>query len=190
MILTDREIRIHVERDWITIDPKPADTSYQSTSVDLTLDPTVSLFKEPPARIPGIDQKTVVDPTDPDFKSDAVIQALTESHEIDSVKGYELAPQTFVLGWTHEYIDLKQTHLAARIEGRSSLARLGISVHMTAPTIHAGFEGRVRLEILNHGRFPIRLKPHMRICQLIFEQILGTPEKDYEGQFAGQIPPA
>src|SRR5262249_40241594 len=76
--------------------------------------------------------------------------------------------------------------LAARVEGKSSLARLGLVIHMTAPTIHADFEGRIRLEMMNHGAVPIRLWPGMRICQLIFETTLGTAERGYRGQFAGQ----
>jgi dCTP deaminase len=192
VILTDREIRIHIERDWITVDPKPADTAYQSTAVDLTLDPVISLFKTPPPPTPGVDQITVIDPTNPAFKSDEAIRVLTELHTINPTVGYELKPHLLILAWTKEYIDLRQTQIAARVEGRSSLARLGISVHMTAPTIHAGFEGRIRLEIVNHGHYPVRLKPGMRICQLIFEQILGTPDKFYReaGQFAGQLPGA
>jgi dCTP deaminase len=78
------------------------------------------------------------------------------------------------------------SRLAARVEGKSSLARLGLGVHITAPTIHAGFEGQIRLELINHGRLPITVKPGMRICQLIFEQTLGTPQRGYHGQFSGQ----
>ena len=76
--------------------------------------------------------------------------------------------------------------LAGRVEGKSGLARLGIAVHVTAPTIHAGFEGQVRLEMFNHGAIPVRLRAGMRICQLILEQTLGTPVKSYKGRFAGQ----
>jgi dCTP deaminase len=91
------------------------------------------------------------------------------------------------LAWTREYIELRtETRLAARVEGKSSLARLGLVVHMTAPTIHAGFEGRIRLEMMNYGAVPIRLWGGMRICQLIFETTLGTAERGYKGQFAGQ----
>ena len=101
--------------------------------------------------------------------------------------GYILHPQKFVLGWTAEYINLiYHTRLAARVEGKSSLSRLGIVVHMTAPTIHAGFDGQIRLEIANHGFLPVRLRARMRICQLILEQTLGTPDKGYHDQFSGQ----
>ena len=77
--------------------------------------------------------------------------------------------------------------VAARVEGKSSLARLGLAVHVTAPTIHAGFEGQSQLEVINHGRLPIRLRAGMAICQLIFEQTLGFPEIGYGGQFSGQL---
>ena len=120
---------------------------------------------------PGIDK--IIDPTNPKFRSDDVVKELTDSQEIDSEEGFILTPQVLILGWTKEYIDLKESRLAARVEGKSSLARLGLSVHMTAPTIHAGFDGRIRLEIVNHGEIPVRLKSDMRICQLIFEQTFG-----------------
>jgi len=78
------------------------------------------------------------------------------------------------------------SRVAARVEGKSSLARLGIGIHITAPTIHAGFSGPIQLEICNHGFLRVRLIPGMPVCQLIFEQTLGTPEKGYKGQFLGQ----
>ena len=181
MILTDREIKISIDRGLIIIDPLPSDIAYASTSVDLTLDPIISIFKK---EKPGIDK--IIDPSNPQFKSDDVVKELTDSQEIDSEDGFVLIPQLLILGWTKEYIDLKESRLAARVEGKSSLARLGLSVHMTAPTIHAGFDGRIRLEIVNHGELPVRLKSDMCICQLIFEQTFGTPDKGYQGQFSGQ----
>jgi dCTP deaminase len=188
VILTDREIKIYVRRQLITIDPEPdEDISYQSTAVDLRLDPTISIFRKLPSTA-GVRQLTEIDPGDPDFNADVVIKALTDNEEIDPVRGYPLERDTLVLGWTKEYIDLKQSRLAARVEGKSSLARLGLSIHLTAPTIHAGFQGTIRLEIVNHGHHPIILRRDMRICQLIFEQTFGTPEKDYQGQFSGQRP--
>jgi len=91
-----------------------------------------------------------------------------------------------------------RSRIAARVEGKSSLARLGLGVHVTAPTIHAGFgykegdeqyEGtELQLEIWNLGKLPIVLDPGIPICQLIFEIVDGTPEKGYGGQFAIQGP--
>jgi dCTP deaminase len=103
--------------------------------------------------------------------------------------GFDLAPQRMVLGWTAETVDLKlAARVAARVEGKSSLARFGLAIHVTAPTIHAGFAGRIQLEIVNHGPLPIRLRAGMRICQLIVEQTSGIAERGYAGQFQGQAP--
>jgi dCTP deaminase len=86
------------------------------------------------------------------------------------------------------------SHICARVEGKSSLARLGLGIHVTAPTIHAGFgaserEGSpLQLEIWKVGPVPVELRKGMRICQLIFEEVHGTPEKGYHGQFGVQGP--
>lgn len=181
MILTDREIRIYIERGLITMDPAPSEEAYASSSVDLTLDEVVSSFKDEKA---GIER--IIDPTSPGFVNDDVISELTNRQTIDPTEGYLLRPRKLVLAWTKEYVDLKEARIAARVEGKSGLARLGLAVHVTAPTIHAGFQGRIRLEVINHGELPIKLRAGMRICQLIFEQTLGTPDKGYKGQFSGQ----
>jgi dCTP deaminase len=179
LILTDREIRTHLARGTIVIDPPPI--AFDSTAVDLTLDPIIKEFKPLEKGI-----ETVIDPVNANFRAEEVLESITEEKTIGD-EGYILHPQKFVLGWTAEYVDLKiDTRIAARVEGKSSIARLGIVVHMTAPTIHAGFEGQIRLEIGNYGMFPVRLRPKMRICQLVFEMTLRAPEKAFPSQFAGQ----
>lgn len=183
MILTDREIQIALNAHQIIIDPEPAGVAYSSTSVDLTLDEHAAHFDVGKEYV-----KKVIDPTHKDFDVEEALKEITKPFSIDKHKGYDLsADGAFVLGWTAEYIKIPvELRLAARVEGKSSLARLGIGIHVTAPTIHAGFDGQIRLEIINHGYFPITLKPGMRICQLIFEQTLGTPVKGYKGRFSGQ----
>jgi dCTP deaminase len=182
VILTDREIQIALLRKQIKIEPRPESIAYSSTSVDLRLDPTITVFDTGSSFV-----KKVIDPTHPDYDIDEALAELTKTETISATKGFELPVRELVLAWTSEYVVLPyDSRLAARVEGKSSLARLGLCVHMTAPTIHAGFEGQIRLEMINHGRLPIILKPGMRICQLIFEQTLGTPERGYQGQFAGQ----
>jgi dCTP deaminase len=115
--------------------------------------------------------------------------------------GFLIAPGQFYLGWTQERIQLPhRSRIAARVEGKSSLARLGLGVHVTAPTIHAGFGfsdldpsfvgSPIQLEIWNTGPLPVILRPGLRICQLIFEWVDGTPEQGYSGQFSFQGPPA
>lgn len=184
MILTDREIKIAIARGQIVIDPPPTENkAFSSTALDLTLDPTITIFN---ALQKGIE--TSIDPTIPDFDSDEAIRALSHNEQIPT-GGMLLQPGILILAWTVEYVRLPiESKIAARVEGKSSLARIGLMVHLTAPTIHAGFPGRIRLEMINHGAVPIRIKAGMRICQLIFETTLGTPEKAYTGQFDEQAP--
>ena len=180
MILTDREISIALERKLIQIDPPPdRDVAFSSTAVDLTLDSTITTFKD---NVQGIEK--IIDPTNANVSE--LLVELTTSQKI-SAGGYNLPPKLLILAWTKEYVSLDiGTRIAARVEGKSSLARLGLAVHVTAPTIHAGFSGQIQLEMVNHGNVPIRLRPGMRICQLIFETTLGTPDRGYRGQFSGQ----
>ena len=181
MILTDREIKIALEKKQITIDPLPDEaTSYQSTAVDLTLSPIVRIFKE---GVPGIH----FDPGSEGYDYKAVIDMVTTREVLTGP--FTLFPQTLLLAWTKETISIpNNSRLAARVEGRSSLSRLGVSIHLTAPTIHAGFSGPLQLEVVNHGLTSVILRPEMRICQLIFEMTFGTPAKGYSGQFLGQQP--
>jgi dCTP deaminase len=98
---------------------------------------------------------------------------------------YKMKPGEFLHGKTHERIKLP-THLAGMIEGRSSLARLGLGVHITAPTVQTGFEGRLVLEMCNHGPFTLELKPRMKIAQLVLEHLSLPASGGYSGQYQGQ----
>jgi dCTP deaminase len=139
----------------------------------------------------------LLDPTDKEFN----VTRLAQDHAttISCEQGAEIQPGSLMLGWTIEKVQLpRESRLAARVEGKSSLARIGIGVHITAPTIHAGFgfragepsfEGNsIQLEIWNFGPFNVRLTKAMPICQLIFEEVHGTPLRGYEGQFRVQGP--
>lgn len=182
MILTDREIQISLDTGAIVVEPKPELSNYSSTSLDLTLDGRLTLFKEPTAGI-----NICIDPTDPSYDHEIALGSTTVAYDINPQTGFDFKPSEMLLAWTREYVELKyQSRIAARVEGKSSLARLGIAIHLTAPTIHAGFAGQIRLEMVNHNKFPIKLRPGMKICQLIFEQTVGTPVRGYEGRFAGQ----
>lgn len=182
MVLTDREIQAGLQCGHIMIVPAPGPEAYSSTSVDLTLSKFIRTWKAEPLK--GVEQ--VICPSAEGYNFNEVVKALSDSKELNA-EGYILRPQEFVLGWTEETIELPtSSRIAARVEGKSSLARLGIGIHITAPTIHAGFPGPIQLEICNHGIMKVKLMPGMRVCQLIFEQTLGTPDKGYAGQFAGQ----
>jgi dCTP deaminase len=112
--------------------------------------------------------------------------------------GFTLEKFQFVLGITLEYISLPIDHednqktgtcLAARIEGRSSIARCGILVHFTAPTGHPGFDGTLTLEIINLGPTSFVLRPGMPIAQLIVEEVKGIPFEKPDHTFKGQQAP-
>ena len=105
---------------------------------------------------------------------------------------FKLMPYRLVLGRTSERVQLPMReggpNYSARVEGRSSHARLGLVVHLTAPTIHADFEGTVTLEMVNLGPYPLELTPGIPICQLIIESVDGTPLL-VPSQFRGQTTP-
>ena len=180
MILTDREIKKLLKDRLIAIELNPALDAYNSTSVDLTLDPLLRIFR---TNAPGL----IIDPGTAGYKAKDLILSVTDPLTIPP-QGWDLARGTLVLGW-RERVELNlKAKVAARIEGKSGLARIGLGIHVTAPTIHAGFVGTIQLELVNHGPMPIKLRPGMAICQLIIEMTKGTPSKARKGQFFGQSP--
>lgn len=182
MILTDREIKNSLVSGLISIEPRPAADAYASTTVDLTLAPILRTFKQQQTGL-----EAVIDPCVPGYNVIKLLDGLTDKIEIDQKNGFVLKARELVLAWTVERIELREHgRVAARVEGKSSLARVGLAIHVTAPTIHAGFKGPIQLEIINHGPLPIKLRSGMPVCQLIFEQTLGMPDRAYQGQFLGQ----
>jgi dCTP deaminase len=117
----------------------------------------------------------------------------SSSRKITHDQPYSLMPGKLVLANTLERVELPivpgRPSLAARVEGRSSFARCGLLVHFTAPTIHAGFKGRITLELINLGSIPILLYPQSYVCQLIIEEVVGLPLEN-ESQFQGQVRPS
>lgn len=193
MILSDREIDALIRDGRILIDPVPEKQLWTSTAVDLTLDKV--LLRWEPKPLPGGGEHPI-QPSSPSFN---VQRMMEDPHyalrfEIDPIQGTILEPHRFVLGFTQQRLALPhRCRIAARVEGKSSLARLGLGVHVTAPTIHAGFgaqEGQagvpIQLEIFNLGPFKVRLDPGMRICQIIFEEVREVPSAGYLGQFGAQ----
>jgi len=194
MILSDREIRAALARDALRITPVPGTEAWSSTAIDLCLAKELVLWKRPG----GAGVEAVVCPANPDYDFDTLRGTYSQRVEIGA-DGYVFKSQTFLLGWTAEKIQLPhRSRLAARVEGKSSLARLGIGVHVTAPTIHAGFGFKkdnpeypgspLQLEMWNVGPLDVKLMTGMPICQLTFETVDGTPEKGYEGKFSIQGP--
>jgi dCTP deaminase len=104
------------------------------------------------------------------------IEAHSQERKLTSEQPYPLKPYKFVLGLTHEWVELPigKEPLAARIEGKSSRARCGLLVHFTAPTVHAGWRGHLTLEMINLGPCTFTLSPQMPIAQLILEPVIGN----------------
>jgi dCTP deaminase len=193
MILSDREIKAAIARDALRITPDPQTEAWSSTAVDLRLAKELVCWKRPG----GDGVEAVVCPSSKEYNFDAVRLNHTES--LECANGFVFRSGSFLLGWTIEKIQLPhRARLAARVEGKSSLARLGIGVHITAPTVHAGFGYKkddakylgspLQLEMWNAGPLDVKLVEGMPICQLIFETVDGTPEKGYEGRFSIQGP--
>ncbi|WP_447774047.1 dCTP deaminase [Pseudomonas chlororaphis] len=132
-------------------------------------------------------------PSQLDLTNPGIAQLLAkngQSYKISKSQPYSLSPNKLILARTLETVDfplLKSSSIcySARVEGKSSLARCGILVHFTAPTIHAGFHGSITLEIINLGIHSLLLTPEMYVCQLIIEEVKGIPS-DAPSQFHGQ----
>jgi dCTP deaminase len=187
MVLCDTEIRAAIYHKHVIIDPEPPPEHITTSALDLMLGSEFAKWKPPQEK--GVE--FAIDPSQPGFFQDFSSSQFVERIRLTDGESVVVQPGDFLLGITRESIQLpRSSRLAARVEGRSSLARLGLGVHVTAPTIHAGFRGHIALEITNQGPLPIRLRPGLRICQLIFEQVFGTPSMDMAGIFQDQTSPA
>src|SRR4051812_23192812 len=126
MILSDREIQAARARAAVRLTPEPLPVAWSSTAVDLTLDAQLSIWE------PGAGPSPTFCPHSADYD----FAELSRQFARDIV----MPPHSFLLGWTVERLQLPHaSRIAARVEGKSSLARLGLGIHVTAPTIHAGF---------------------------------------------------
>lgn len=164
MILSDRDIKKYIQSGKIKISPKPDfNEALGPSSLDLRLGNTFRVFNH--STIP------VIDP----FKTE---KGITTEIAVSPKKPFILHPGEFVLAVTKERIELP-ADISGRLEGRSSLGRLGIVVHSTAGSINAGFRGTLTLELANMGRIPVMLYPNMRICAVAFEMLSTPSEKPY-----------
>jgi dCTP deaminase len=162
MVLSDHSIREAIAAGRIGIDPFD-EQLVQPSSVDVRCDHRFRVFH--PGRYPFIDVKQAM----PD---------LTELVEIDDGRAFILHPGEFVLGATLERISLPDD-LVARLDGKSSLGRLGLQVHSTAGLADPGFTGQITLELSNMTRLPISLYPGMRVAQLVFEMLSTPADRPY-----------
>lgn len=162
MILSDISIQSALDEGRIEIDPL-GENALQPSSVDLRLDHRFRVFRN--------HTRAIID-----VKED--LSDLTELVEIDHDGRFILHPGDFVLGSTHERIRLP-SDLVARLEGKSSLGRLGLLIHSTAGFVDAGWNGQLTLELSNVATLPITLYPGMKIGQISFMQMTQPAQTPY-----------
>jgi dCTP deaminase len=162
MILSERSIREELERGRIVIDPL-RDDAIQPSSVDLRVDASFRVFAN--HRYPYIDVRE----PQPD---------LTDLIKVPEDEPFVLHPGEFVLGSTYERVALPDD-LVARLEGKSSLGRLGLLIHSTAGFVDAGWDGWLTLELSNVATLPIAIYPRMKIGQLAFFQLSTAADRPY-----------
>jgi dCTP deaminase len=162
VILSDRSIREALASGRIVIEPID-DKDVQPSSVDLHIDRFFRVFRN--------DTTPFIDPKLPQ-------EDLTEMVEVKDGDAFILHPGEFVLGSTFERVGLPDD-LVARLEGKSSLGRLGLLIHSTAGFVDAGWDGHLTLELSNVATLPIALYPRMKIGQISFFQMTTPAEHPY-----------
>lgn len=180
MILSDRDIKKALRSGKIIIKPAvDLKTQLGSCSLDLRLGNIYQVFNH--SRTPYLDPQT------PD-----TLKGVTSEISVKDSEAFTLHPGEFILAITKEAIAMPDD-LVGRLEGRSSIGRMGVVVHSTAATIDAGFRGQITLELANMGRIPVMLYPGMRICSISFEELTSPAEVPYfkkkGAKYAGQKKP-
>ncbi len=165
MILSDIDIRKALKSKHIKITPKPNfESQLSSCSIDLRLSEKFYIFE--------YSRNILLDPHDKN------LELPMRKIIIKKKERFIMHPGSFVIGSTVERIELPDD-IGGRIEGRSSLGRLGIVIHSTAPLVHPGFRGQVTLELGNIGVMPVAIYPGMRICAMTFEMLSSPSSMPY-----------
>ena len=160
--MSDRDIRASIEAGQIGLEPLDM-SLLQPSSFDVRIDRFFRLFDN--------HKYAFIDPAEPQ-------EELTRFIEVAPDEPFILHPGEFVLGSTYEFVKLPD-NVAARLEGKSSLGRLGLVTHSTAGFVDPGFNGHVTLELSNMATLPIKLWPGMKIGQLCFFQLSSPSETPY-----------
>ncbi|MFH0834329.1 MAG: dCTP deaminase [Patescibacteria group bacterium] len=182
MILSDHDIRDAIQSGRIKIDAPDQKflENIGPSSLDLRCGSHFKVYEHT--------KFSLLDPANP-----ATFENCSRMLEVASPsEPFIVQPNDFILGVTLEKITLPND-LVARVEGRSSLGRLGIIVHSTAGFVDPGFSGTITLEITNINKMPVALYPGMRVCQLAFETLTSPAEVDYSQKttqkYQGQVFP-
>lgn len=180
MILSDRDIKKALKIGRIIIKPSlDLTTQLGSCMIDLRLGNIYRVFNH--SKTPYIDPR--------DSKT---MEDVTTEIRVKDGEAFTLHPGEFILAMTKEYVEMPDD-LTGRLEGRSSIGRLGVVIHSTAANIECGFRGHITLELANMGRIPVMLYPGMRICSLSFEELTSPAEIPYykkkSAKYVGQQKP-
>lgn len=168
MVLSDRTIRAEIDAGRIVVEPYDG-SLIQPASIDVRVDRRFRVFHN--ARYPYIDVRQPM-------------EGLTELVEVSGGEPFILHPGEFVLGQTLERVTLPDD-LVARLEGKSSLGRLGLLIHSTAGFVDSGFSGNLTLELSNVANLPITIYEGMPIGQISFMRMDGPVENPYGSSSAG-----
>ena len=168
MLLSDRDIKAEIESGRVGIDPY-LEAMVQPSSIDVRLDRFFRVFEN--HKYPHIDPA-------------ADQPEMTREIQTSGDEPFVLHPGEFVLGSTYEVVTLPND-VAARLEGKSSLGRLGLLTHSTAGFIDPGFSGHVTLELANVANLPILLRPGMKIGQVCFFRMTSEAEHPYGSSVYG-----
>jgi len=176
-VLSDRDIKAAIKSGWIKI-KNLEKKNISVASVDLRLSNEFRVFKH--TEVTHVDTKK------------GLREELTTIIKVPKGKAFTIHPGEFVLANTMESVSLP-ADLMARLDGRSSLGRLGIVIHSTAGSVDPGFEGTLVLEIANISKMPVMLWPGMKACRLTFEELSSPSEKPYNkrksSKYCGQKGP-
>ena len=173
-VLSDRQIRgLLASRDLRVIPLIDFERQISGTVVDLRLGHNFEVFF---SNVHG-----VIDP----LRRDSIEKIDSMEMDVDFLRSISIGPGQFLLGHTLEYVKLPDG-IAAQIEGRSSFARLGLQIHMTANLVESGFDGCLTLEISNSGHTAVTLYPGMRIAQLRFFRLVTPPTRPYGSMRGGK----
>jgi dCTP deaminase len=179
-ILSDKTIKEYLKQGKIGFEPLHDEKQIQPSSVDMRLGDEFKVFK--------VIRKPYIDPEDEED-----IASYMESMIVPEGEAFIIHPNEFALATTLEYVKVPDD-LVARVEGRSSMGRLGVTMHVTAGFIDPGFEGKITLEISNIGAMPVALYPGQRVCQIVFETMTTPSELPYghperNSKYMGQTRP-
>lgn len=171
MKLSDRDILKNLKEGHIVIDPMPSTDKIKGISVDLRLDNRFRVFNDHTA--PYIDLSGPKDEV-----QQIMDRVMGDEITIEDDQAFFLHPGELALAATYESVTIPD-NLVGWLDGRSSLARLGLMVHVTAHRIDPGWHGQIVLEIFNSGKLPLALRPGMDICAINFETLSSASDTPY-----------